>query len=139
MSRVAFPVVVLSFALAVGCASHSDELVDYRVTGGLTGNGDGTSLQLNTDGVGTRTSKAGGTVPVTLDATALADLNRKITAAQFATLQPSYGCNGCGDQFVYQVAVQLDGARHEVSVDSGEAVPDGLQALLATLLQLAPP
>src|SRR5262245_65431730 len=97
MLRIALSVVP-SFALAVGCASHADELIDYRVTGGVTGGGDGTSLQLNTDGVGTRTSKAGGTATVTLDATALVDLNRKITAAQFATLRPSYGCNGCADQ-----------------------------------------
>ena len=139
MSRIAIPVIVLSFALAVGCTSHGDELVDYRVSGGLTGNGDGTSLQLNTAGVGTRTSRAGGTATVTLDATALADLNSKITAAQFSTLQPSYGCNGCADQLVYEVAVQLDGRRYEVSADSGIDVPGGLQALLATLTQLAPP
>lgn len=139
MSRIAVSVVALSFAFAVGCASHADELVDYRVLGGLAGNGDGTSLQLNTDGIGTRTSRAGGTMSVTLDATALADLNSKITAAQFATLQPSYGCHGCADQLVYQVAVQLDGRRYEVSVDSGEVVPGGLQALLTALTQLAPP
>jgi hypothetical protein len=138
MSRIALPV-VLSFAFAAGCASHADELVDYRVTGGVTGGGDGTSLQLNTDGVGTRTSKAGGTTTVTLDATALADLNGKITAAQFATLQPSYGCHGCADQLVYRVAVQLDGRRYEVTVDAGETVPDGLHALLTTLVRLAPP
>lgn len=139
MSRIATPIAIACFALAVGCASHTDELLDYRVTGGLAGSGDGTSLQLHTDGTGTRTSRAGGTVTVALDAIALADLRRKIAAAQFPTLQPIYGCDGCADQFVYQVAVQLDAGRHEVSVDFDAAVPDGLQALLATLQQLAPP
>lgn len=140
MSRVT-SILPLCFAIATGCSSQPTELVDYRVTGGLAGGGDGPSLTLDSRGSGTRTTSNGDTVPVHLGAAALADLNARIRDAQFATLQPSYGCHGCNDQYVYEIAVQSDGRHYEVSVDKDSTVvyPDGLRALIATLTQLAPP
>jgi len=141
MSRFAFSILPLCLALGAGCSSQPGALVDYQVSGGLTGRGDGTSLTLDTSGIGARTTVHDGSVPVQLDPTQLADLNAKIRAAQFATLQPSYGCHGCVDQFVYEIAVQSDGRRYEVSVDQDDTItyPEGLHALLVTLKQLAPP
>jgi hypothetical protein len=139
MSRSALSIMSLCLALAAACSSQRGTLVDYQVTGGLSGNGDGTSLTLDTSGVGTRTTVHGDAVPVRLDPAALAALNTEIRDAQFAKLQPSYGCNGCNDQFVYEIAVQSSGRHYEVSVDEGSTHPDGLRALLTTLKQLAPP
>lgn len=140
MSRVTSSILPLCFAIAAGCSSQPTDLIDYQVTGGLAGNGDGTSLTLDSRGIGTRTTSNGDTVPVHLGAAALDDLNAKIHDAQFATLQPSYGCHGCNDQYVYQIAVLSDGRHYEVSVDKDSSVvyPDGLRALIATLTQLAP-
>jgi len=138
MSRLAFSILVACAALAAGCSSKPAELIDYQVTGGFAGNGDGTSLTLDTNGIGTRTTTSGAT-PVRLDPAALADLNAKIRDAEFATLQPTYGCNGCNDGFVYEIAVQSSGRHYEVSFDESATYPDGLRALLATLKRLAPP
>jgi hypothetical protein len=138
MSRLAFSILVVCCALGAGCASQPGTLVDYQVTGGFAGNGDGTSLVLDTSGIGTRTTTSGAT-PVHLEPAQLADLNAKIRDARFATLQPTYGCNGCTDGFVYDIAVQSSGRHYEVSFDESSAYPDGLRALLATLKQLAPP
>lgn len=144
MSRIAFsifPLCLAGLALVAGCSSQTGVLVDYQVTGGLTGRGDGTSLTVDTSGVGTRTSAHDGPIALQLDPAALADLNAKIRDAQFATLQPSYGCNGCNDQFVYKIAAQSNGQRYEVSVDQNDSLtyPEGLHALVTTLKQLAPP
>jgi hypothetical protein len=149
MSRVAHSLIPLRIPLgiplgialgaAAGCASSSDELIDYRVTGGFSGRGDGTSLQLRTDGTGTRTTTAG-TQPVVLDRAALTALNRQIADAQFPSLQPSYGCHGCVDQLVFELAVQVNGHRYEVRDDQGNtSSPESLRALLSTLQQIAPP
>ena len=137
MSRFAFSMLPMCLALGAGCSSQPGELVDYQVTGGLTGHGDGSSLTLDTRGVGTRTTTSGA-IPVQLDPAALSDLNAKIRDAQFATLQPTYGCNGCTDGFVYDIAVQSGGRHYEVSFDESSAYPGGLRTLLATLKQLAP-
>jgi hypothetical protein len=141
MSRCAFSIFPLCLALGAGCSSQTDALVDYQVSGGFSGSGDGTSLTLDTRGVGSRVTAHSGTVPVQLDPAALADLHAKIRDAQFATLQSTYGCHGCADQLVYDIAVQADGHHYEVSIDESDTItyPEGLHALLVTLKQLAPP
>jgi hypothetical protein len=129
----------VALGAATGC-SGSDPLVDYSVTGGFGGNGDGTSLHVTSAGMATRTSRDGGTQTVQLDATTVADLNQKIASAQFPGLQPVYGCPGCADEYVYEVTVEIDGTTYAAKVDQfASPVPESLQTLLTTLGQIAAP
>lgn len=132
----------LPIVLALGaaaCATSSLEEVDYRVTGGFDGTGDGTSLHVTSDGTATKTTSAGGTVTEQLDAATFSDLKSKISAAQFPTLEPRYPCaGGCSDHYVYEISVELDDRTYEVKVDEfGAEPPAGLQALITTLQQIA--
>jgi hypothetical protein len=129
----------VALGAAIGC-SGSDTLVDYGVTGGFDGHGNGTSLHVTSDGMATRTSRAGGTQTIQLDATTVADLNQKIANAQFPSLQPVYGCPGCADEYVYEVTVEVNGYTYVARVDQlASMVPESLQTLLTTLGQIAAP
>lgn len=129
----------VTLGAAAGC-SGSDALVDYSVTGGLTGNGNGTSLHVTSTGMATRTSREGGTQTVQLDATTFGDLKRRIADAQFPSLQPTYGCPGCADGYVYEVTVEVDGSTYAAKVDQfASTVPESLQTLITTLGQIAAP
>ena len=139
MSRFALSMLPLCLALGAGCSSQSATLVDYHVTGGFTGRGDGGALTLDTSGFGTRTTPSGAPENIQLDATTLADLNAKIQGAQFATLQPTYGCNGCNDGFVYEIAVQSSGRHYAVSFDESSPYPEGLRELVVTIKQIIAP
>lgn len=141
--RTLVPVLVplcVALGAATGC-SASDALVDYSVTGGLDGTGNGNSLHVTFAGMATRTSRAGGTQTVPLDAITFADLKQEIADAQFPNLQPVYECPGCGDEYVYQVTVQVDGTPYAARVEGlEEAVyPESLKTLLTTLDQIAAP
>lgn len=145
----------LSLCIALGatsCASSppemmevKDVLVEYRLAGGFSGTSDAAALEVTTDGIATKFSKRQFTVTATrtvqLDAAALDDLIRKISDAQFPTLQRSYGCGGCVDQLVWLVIAQVDQAYYAVSIDDDPDVsyPDNLHALLTTLQELAKP
>jgi hypothetical protein len=130
----------LLLAAAAGCSSGPSEgWIDFRVSGGFSGGGDGTSIHIEPDGTATRTSLAEGTVTEHLDAATLADLQTRIHEVQFPALAPTYGCLGCADEYFYQVAVVLDGTTYKVSVDSSQSggQPAELQAVVDALKQLA--
>lgn len=129
----------LVLVTAAACSSSGTVgTIDYRVTGGLTGRGDGTALHVEPDGTATRTSPTEGMVNETLDPATLDDLHRKVQDAGFPDLEPSYGCLGCGDEYVYELAVELDGQQYKVSVDSfAMNPPESLGTLVSTLKQLA--
>jgi hypothetical protein len=117
---------------ASGCTHSSVEAVDFRVNGGLAGNGDGTpSLHIDPDGVMTRTSTGGVTQTATLDPGALADLHSKIEAAEFPQLAPTY--TACADCYINVVTVQLGGATYNVQADTDAQVPTQLDAVITTL------
>jgi hypothetical protein len=120
-------------AAAAGCTSHSHGPIDFQVTGGLTGNGDGTpSLRIEADGTATRPAPSGGgTQTARLDLATLDDLEARIDAAEFATLAPSY--TACNDCYIYVVSVQLDGATYTVQADTMAELPDPLDAVIAAL------
>ena len=124
---------------AAGCADPADGPIDYEVTGGIGGVGDGTSLHVEPDGTATRTSPHKPPVTEKLDAATFGDLRRKVADARFPDLAPHYGCGGCADQFVHEISVELDGQHYKVAVDIDESVsyPDGLRTLLGTLQQIA--
>jgi hypothetical protein len=83
--------------------------VEYRVVGGFSGQGDGTSLQVQPDGTMTRHTSQGGAEQGRLDAATVADLVDQARATQFPTLCAMYRCSGCVDQFDDEVTVQFDG------------------------------
>jgi len=116
---------------AAGCTSGADGPIDYRVTGGLGGTGDGTVLHIELDGTTTRTV-AGETETGVLDAATLADLRTKIAAAKFPALDPMYSCS-CVDDFVNVISVQLDGGTHTVAADTTAEVPAALETVIDTL------
>lgn len=117
--------------MVTGCTSHTDGLIDFRVTGGLSGRGDGTALHVEPDGTATRTNSDGGMQTTTLDPTTLTDLHGKIDDAQFPTLAPTYP--GCCEHYVYDVTLQQGGATYHVSADSEAQIPAGLSTLIGTL------
>jgi hypothetical protein len=123
---------VLVLTAVVGCASKSDDLIDYTVTGGFTGDGDGTDLHVAQDGTATRPTRDGGTQTAVLDAATVVDLRQKISDAQFATLEPQYSCN-CNDDYVYNVSVEPDGTHYTVTVHATSQYPARLKTLIDTL------
>lgn len=130
----------VALGAATGCTS-SAPLVDYSVTGGFSGAGDGTSLHITADGVATRASFVSSTRIVQLDALHLADLEQKIAGAQFPSLQPLYRCSHCADDYRYNVTVLIDGSSYATSVEGRETAvyPDSLRTLLLLLDQIAAP
>ena len=153
MKRLTISFLSLYIALgATSCASRPPEmemieakdlLVEYRLGGefGLIYH-HVPSLQVAIDGMAIKRFPSEGTMTtVQLDATALDVLNRKISDAQFATLQPVYTSGSSYDQPVYDITVQIDQRRYDVSIDSDPDVmyPDGLRTLLTTLQDLAQP
>lgn len=130
----------VALVAATGCAS-SDALVDYSVTGGFGGNGNGIALHVTSAGMATRTSRLDGTQTVQLDAFNLADLKQKISDAQFPGLQPAYECQGCTDEYIYEVTVQLDGHTYATKVTGLETAvyPTSLKTLLTTLDRIGAP
>lgn len=134
--RLSVPLIVpLGFLLGAlaGCGGDAtvDGPVDYRVTGGFGGGGDGTALHIELDGTVTRTA-GGGTQTATLDAVALADLHQQIVDADLPGLSPAYSCN-CADDLTYHLSVQLDGSTRSVTADSLAPIPDRLKAVIDTL------
>lgn len=131
--RILVPLVC--FAVAGGCTNDNDNVdgpIDYRVTGGFSGGGDGTGLHVELDGTATRPKAGGGMETATLDAATLADLRGKVVHAQFATLAPMYSCN-CADDFVHNVSAQIDGTAHTVKADSTAEFPERLKIVIDTL------
>lgn len=119
-----------------GCTSHGagqvDGPVDYRVTGGFSGGGDGTMLHVELNGTATRHTDQQGTQTAMLDLATLDDLHQKIVDARFATLDPEYLCD-CADDYVYNVSVQVDGNSHIVMAHSLASFPDPLRAVIDAL------
>jgi len=122
----------LLLGLAAGCTSSPTRgPIDFQVTGGFAGGGDGTpSLRIEPDGTATR---AGQTFQ--LDRMTLDDLDAKVEAAQFPTLAATY--SGCADCYVYEVSVQLDGSSYTVAADTLAQVPPALQAVIDTLKDIS--
>ena len=108
--------------------------IAYRVIGGFSAGGDGTSLQIKPDGTLTRTTSQRGTEHGQLDPATLDDLVGKARAAQLPTLCLMYSCAGCGDAYSYDVSVQIDGVTHSVQASMlASPLPDRLQAVLEAL------
>ena len=125
-------VLLVLVAMVTGCTSKVDGPVDYAVTGGFSGNGDGTALHVALDGTVTRETAQGVTQTAMLDAVTLDDLHEKIMEAQFTTLESRYSCN-CADDLVYNVSVRVDGKSYTVAVDSMAQYPDRLKAVIDAL------
>lgn len=106
----------------------------YRVTGGFSGDGDGTSLQIKPDGTLTRTTAQRGTEQGQLDQATLDGLAGTARAAQFPTLCAIYPCSDCGDEYTHDVSVQIDGTTYRVQASVlAPPLPDRLQALIEAL------
>jgi len=119
-------------AAACGGMGEIDGPIDFNVTGGLSGNGDGTALHIELDGTTTRPKAGGGTETTVLDAMTLADLHAKIIDAQFAMLAPLYPC-GCTDGYIYNTSVQIDGTQHTVAAEDLAQYPERLKVVIDTL------
>jgi len=119
-------------AAACGGMGNIDGPIDYNVTGGLSGHGDGTALHIELDGTTTRPTAGGGTETTVLDAMTLADLHGKIIDAQFAMLAPLYSCD-CPDGYIYTTSVQIDGTQHTVAAEDLAQYPERLKIVIDTL------
>jgi len=120
--------------LAAACGSPTiDGPIDYHSTGGITGDGDGTSVHVELDGRLTKTSPAG-TDQRTLDAAALASLHDAVYRAQ--PIDRTIHGN-VSDGLADVVAVQLDGDVEQLVVDrDAERIPADVAALIALMRSL---
>ena len=111
--------------------------IDYRVLGGFSGTGAGTSLQIKPDGTLTRTTQQRGTEQGQLDQATLDDLAGKARTAQFPTLCAIYPCTSCGDDYVYDVSAQIDETTYTVLASSfAPPLPARLETLIEALQAL---
>src|SRR5262245_4561964 len=112
---------LLSFLIAIGaCTSNKpsgavDGPINYRSSGGFSGRGDGSpALRIDVSGAVTRQKPGSPTESAVLDTATLADLHDKILDAEFPALAPIYDCPPCGDDYIFEVSVQLDGTLYTV-------------------------
>lgn len=125
------------FLMAGGCSASSlDGPIDYEVTGGIAGRGDGTpALHIELDGTMTRTAPDGAAETITLDPATLDALRDKIERADLASLSGYYRC--CADDYVHRVSATIDGTTRTVMADSTADVPERLQVAIDALHDLA--
>jgi hypothetical protein len=106
--------------------------IDYKVTGGFFGTGDGTPpLHIEPDGTATRDA-----APLTLDSQVVEDLYQKAADARLAMLLPEYNCS-CADDYVHVVTVRIDGMPRSIEVHEMASYPDRLKDLLDMLQAIA--
>lgn len=110
--------------------------LDYSVVGGLSGQGDGTTLHIAADGAFSRHTPQRGDEQGMLDPAALQDLVGRARAAEFPTLCQLYTAPGAGDDLVTQVAVHFDASMLTVRVSEFGDPPDRLQTLLDAVHQI---
>jgi hypothetical protein len=125
------------FIMAGGCSTSSlDGPIDYEVTGGIAGRGDGTpALHIELDGTMTRTAPDGTTETIALDPATLDGLRDKIERADLASLASYYQC--CADDYVHRVSAAVDGTTRTVMADRSADVPGRLEAAIDALHDLA--
>lgn len=123
------------FALASGCTSTTDGSIDFEVTGGFAGNGDGTTpLHIEPDGRLLRTRPTHDELSV-LAPEVTRDLYDKVADAQFATLDPMY--LACCDDYVYVVTVEVGGTPYVVQAQMLAKIPGRLHAVIDALKGIA--
>ncbi|HEY0478773.1 MAG TPA: hypothetical protein VGD37_14745 [Kofleriaceae bacterium] len=131
----------ISMLAALGACTSGGAIddIDYRVTGGLDGDGDGTALHVARDGAFTRQTRRGVTDRGTLDPATFGELLDKVRAAEFPELGPSYPCGACGDDYIHDLTVQIDGTAHQVMASAQATLPDRLAAVVEALRTIIEP
>lgn len=125
------PSMVLAVALAA-CSSNNPQIgeIHYQVTGGFSGTGDGTSMQIEPGGAVTRQTRAHGQEQGQLPRAMLDDIVSKIKDADLPALETTYGCS-CADDLVDELVVQIDGTGRTVAVSkSADSAPEELVTAL---------
>jgi hypothetical protein len=102
----------------------------YEVTGGPTGDGDGTMLHMAEDGSVTLHTAARGTEQGHLDSLTLYGLFRRAINAELPTLCTMYSCTGCGNDYVHNLTLWLSDVPYTVRASFGATPPARLSALL---------
>ena len=124
---------LLSMVFAVAaCGSSNQQIgeIHYQVTGGLSGTGDGTSMQIEPGGAVTRQTRAHGQEQGQLPRALLDDIVSKIKDADLPSLEMTYGCS-CADDLVDELVVQIDGTGRTVAVSkSSDSAPAELLTAL---------
>jgi hypothetical protein len=107
--------------------------VDYEVTGGPSGSGNGTWLEIAEIGSLTRHTTERGTEEGLLDGLTHYGLYRKVITADIPRLCRSYSCDGCTGDYIHKLTVYLDGAPYTVEVGFRASPPERLVALINTV------
>jgi hypothetical protein len=113
---------------------NPDGSIDYALDGGLAG--PVATIHIAPSGKTTRTTPDGAKETATLAAAVVDDLERKVTEADFPTLDPMYGCNGCTDDSVHKISVQLGGISYAVTADDHASYPERLRPVIDVLCSI---
>jgi hypothetical protein len=103
---------------------------DYVVTGGPTGNGNGTSLNMAQDGTVTLTTNERGTQQGWLDGLTQYGLFRKATSAELPTLCATYSCEGCSNDYVHNLTILFNDVPYTVRANFRATMPERLSTLI---------
>lgn len=109
--------------------------IDYAITGGFSGGGDGTSLHVEQDGTLTRRNHSGPTETGRVDRMTIDALDARIEAAEFPALEARYGSDAA-DDFLHRITVQIDGDTHTVEAATEASYPERLKAVVDALQDL---
>jgi hypothetical protein len=107
--------------------------IKFVVTGGFSGQGDGTSLRVEPDGTLTRQTRLGGTERGKLDQASLEDLVVRALSAEVSTLCHSYICRHCADEYHDELSLELAGSTLTVRASQLAPMPPRLRSVLDAL------
>lgn len=108
----------------------------YSDSGGFTGKGTGKWLSIDADGKLQLKKRNGAEVEAQLDKEDLADLTKKVSAVDWASVQKQYPSRGA-DMIQNDLVVMIDGKTHGVHAVAGSAgIPPALKTLFMQLATL---
>lgn len=121
---------------ALGACTHDlDGTTDYEISGGF--GGVHASIHVDPSGAMTRVKPDGTKVTSQLTREEFGALQLKIAQADFPTLEPTYGCGGCADDFVHAISVHVGGGFFSVTADDSASYPERLRPVIDTLSMMS--
>jgi hypothetical protein len=107
--------------------------IQYEVTGGPAGIGNGTSLYIAESGWSTLRTTEGGTDQGWLEIHLHYGLFVKATQAELPTRCKVYSCEGCSDDYVHNLTVRMNNVPYTVRASFRAVLPERLATLITAV------